>query len=321
MLALSHDITLNDKTLRNIHSVQIRKNMQWLSDRAVITLSALHEGIALEVEKNVPLKSPMSIALGYNGQNKIEFCGYVSRIDSQDDVLYIHGEDAMYGARKTLAEKSYARISLKEILEIIASESEFIHQLRIGEGLAALILRQFHWHKNSSALALLKRLKNLTGLLFYTRKNTLFASSHFQSDSETQNKTALFDFQKNVEQSRLNYRKGENLRIHTLNINPYNERKTIPKSSEQQKHLVRYDADENTLKVLEREENEKWNYQGYQGNLLAWLVPYCTYGYQAKIADSQYGFKEGTYFIDAMDISFSKEGAKRRVGISKQLSP
>lgn len=41
---------------------------------------------------------------------------------------------------------------------------------------------------------------------------------------------------------------------------------------------------------------KKWHYDGYEGNLTGWFLPYCTYSWHARLIDADYSERAGTYF-------------------------
>lgn len=71
-------------------------------------------------------------------------------------------------------------------------------------------------------------------------------------------------------------------------------------------------------KIAENEFN-LWCYDGYEGSFTGWLVPYVEPGDSVKLHDSDYEYKDGTYYVTGTEISFSKEGGKRNVTLGRRI--
>ena len=73
--------------------------------------------------------------------------------------------------------------------------------------------------------------------------------------------------------------------------------------------LVRYNlTDPQTIRRIAEEEVNKWRYDGYEGSLTGWLLPYCTYGWHARIIDPDYPERQGTYLIERVQSRISMQG-------------
>ncbi len=81
-----------------------------------------------------------------------------------------------------------------------------------------------------------------------------------------------------------------------------------------QKTLYFYDVESNEeLKVLAQQELERYSYDGYQGKITTFLQPYAEPCMLAELIDEQYADRNGTYFIEAVEVSFDTSGARRIV--------
>ncbi len=78
-------------------------------------------------------------------------------------------------------------------------------------------------------------------------------------------------------------------------------------------------SDQAALKSIGKEEIKKHRYTGYEGDLTAWLFPYCTYGYSADVADTDYPERQGIYYVEAVTPSFNEGGGKRKTTIGLKL--
>ena len=61
-------------------------------------------------------------------------------------------------------------------------------------------------------------------------------------------------------------------------------------------------------------------FDGIEGSFQTWLYPVCNAGYSAKIEFSNQPQKNGTYYVNTVDLSLDASGVKRKITLSKRLS-
>jgi hypothetical protein len=64
---------------------------------------------------------------------------------------------------------------------------------------------------------------------------------------------------------------------------------------------------------------EKLKYDGFEGDVTSFLIPFATRGMKAKILDSEHPNREGNYFIKKVVTTFGTGGARRKVSIGNKL--
>ena len=74
------------------------------------------------------------------------------------------------------------------------------------------------------------------------------------------------------------------------------------------------------MQIVAKETLDLNVYDGYEGSFTGWLVPFCDTGYAAELIDSEEEFKNGTYYVTAVDIEYSPSGGKRKISLGKRLS-
>ncbi len=60
-------------------------------------------------------------------------------------------------------------------------------------------------------------------------------------------------------------------------------------------------------------------YDGYEGNFTAWLVPFCEPACKIRLQDEQYAYKNGVYYVLAVETKFSSSGGSRTITIGKKI--
>ena len=72
-------------------------------------------------------------------------------------------------------------------------------------------------------------------------------------------------------------------------------------------------------KVAESEYN-LWCYDGYEGDLTGWLIPFCQPTDKVEIIDKSKQYKNGTYYVIATDVEFSESGGRRKVTLGRKVT-
>jgi hypothetical protein len=75
----------------------------------------------------------------------------------------------------------------------------------------------------------------------------------------------------------------------------------------------------NKLEEMAKVELDKLKYDGFDGDVKTFLIPFATRGMKAKILDSEHPKKEGNYFIKKVVTTFGMSGARRTVSIGAKL--
>ncbi len=78
--------------------------------------------------------------------------------------------------------------------------------------------------------------------------------------------------------------------------------------------------DETSLQLLADNEYSLYCYDGYEGSLTGWLVPYCQPTDIAEIRDREYPQKNGSYYVVATDLELSSSGGRRKVVLGRKMS-
>ena len=74
------------------------------------------------------------------------------------------------------------------------------------------------------------------------------------------------------------------------------------------------------LKKRGKAELQYLTYDGYEGNITAWLIPYVEPTWSAKIQDKDYEYKTGTYYVTAVTTTLSGDGGGvRKVELGRKL--
>jgi len=78
-------------------------------------------------------------------------------------------------------------------------------------------------------------------------------------------------------------------------------------------------TNESTLKQMADAKLKKLSYDGYEGKIKTFGIPYCEPGYRAILEDKKYPGRNGNYLIESVEITYGMTGYRRIVGIGAKL--
>lgn len=320
MFRMDFDITVGNYRLKMVDSVKVKHSVEQLSDTATITLPAMVEGKALQVEEKLrpdPEKpTSVTIRLGYNGSLETEFEGFLKTVATDGGNLTLECEDAIYLFDKKADDVELTGISMKALLEKVARQIDPSYKVETEF--------DFTWEKfvfyHATARDILKKVQDETKANIYFKGKTLYVRPQYAQASD---KTVVFDFSRNIESSSLKYRKKEDKKVEvtvkmTNALGKSFEKTAGARGGKSIKKVVS-GVSETQLATLAKNEHNLWCYDGYEGSFTGWLIPYVEPGDAARIIDSDYPTKGGLYYVTGTEISFSKEGGKRTVSLGRRL--
>lgn len=180
--------------------VEIEKNVENLADTAVITLPEAEFNTPLQVKDKIGRGDEVEIKLGYNGDLKTEFVGFIQDITT-DGSLKIRCEDALFLFRKEVKDIQLKPTSVKKIAEYLVQQ--------IGGGYTVVCDFDIAYEKfvihQATAYDVLKKLQEETkaNIYFKTESKEL----HIHAPFTEKGGTVLYSLQENVEKSSLEYKK------------------------------------------------------------------------------------------------------------------
>lgn len=323
MFSLDFDITIGRYQLQALEKVNIETSQELLSDSCIITLPSMVAGRAIRVEDKIKKGDPVTVKLGYNGELKTEFKGYLKAIYPESP-MRLECEDSAYLFRKVVKSKILRNVSIKEILEYVLSEVN--PQLSQPFGLVSdLSNNSYKWDAftihNATGFEVLDKLRQESGLMIYVRDNKL----HYHLAYTEITGQVIYDFAENIEvTSNLKYVSGQDLKTRVIVVGRTAKgTKVEGEAGESGGDVITLQrptvSDKTTLENIAREELKKLSYDGFRGNIDSWLVPYCTTGHSCLIRDKEYPLREGRYYAVGTQVEFSQNGGFRSVAIGARL--
>lgn len=319
MYKMGHSITVGGYRLLLLESVKITRSVEALSDTATITLPGTVMNAAIEVEDKIHVGDTVKIELGYNGKLRTEFEGYVQRIGTDGGSITLECEDGLWLLRVGVKDKVYANADVKTILADIATQC--------GEGFSVECDYSFKYDKftvkNATGYDVLKKIQEEVKPNIYLKETTLHVHPQYAEVFGE----AKYDFSRNIERggTDLQYRHKEDRRVL---VTVEGEKKDGTKvkvevgntGGERLTVKVPGATDQASLKKVAEQLLEEKCYTGYSGSFASWLLPYCDAGYKITLTDPDYEYKNGTYYVTAVETEYSRNGGKRTITLGKRLA-
>ena len=314
---MKFDIEVGDYKLGMVEKVEIIRSVEQLADSAVVTLPAAEYNIALDVEQKIHRGDKIVINLGYDEIGMVqEFVGWVQRVGTDNGAITLECEDDLYLFRKALTDRQFTNVSLNSLLELVVEG--------VGGGFSIDCSYSWTYEKfvinNATGYDVLRKIQEECGADIYIQEKTL----HVHAPGEKVGNTIYYDFSQNVQDCDLTYRRTEDRRVRVV------VKALLPDGKVKQREygttggdkvVVKCaSSDDESMKLRGESEHKRLTFDGYDGNIVTWLVPYIKPGDKAVLHDKDYDYKDGSYFVRAVSTEFSADGGKRTVELGYRLT-
>lgn len=308
---------IGGKRFSSINEVVIKRSVFTLGDTATIKapLKALLQkgGLQTVIETNAAIKrgDKVEIELGYDGDNKLEFRGYVKNINPAK-MLEIECEDEFYMCRQKKV-KLTGTTTLKELLPKMG--------LRVGFA-ADLTFKNFVVKNipEPSVSQVLSTLQTDYGLnIFFDTCGSVYACRPMGVEASAP--AIKYELQGNVikyDQLIYHLASDTQIEIKAICIKKDGTRVEAKKgdSGGSSKTLYFYDVEDiNELASLAQAELLRHSYDGYEGVFETFLVPWAQPAMYAAIVDKRYSELDGEYYIESVETTFGRSGGRRKITI------
>ena len=313
---MKFDIEVGDYKLGMVEKVEIIRSVEQLADSAVVTLPGAEYNIALDVEQKIHRGDRIVINLGYEEIGMVqEFVGYVQRIGSDNGAITLECEDDLFLFRKALSDRQLANVSLATLLGMVVEG--------VGGGFKVDCSYSWTYEKfvisSATGYDVLRKIQEESGADIYIQDKTL----HVHAPGEKVGSTIYYDFSQNVQDCDLTYRRTEDRKVRVV------VKALLPDGKVKEKEYGTTGGDKITVKCASSDdasmklrgesEHKRLTFDGYDGNIVTWLVPYIKPGDNAVLHDKDYDYKDGSYFVRAVQTEFSADGGRRTVELGYRL--
>jgi len=306
------DIQVGSWKLGMVEKVSVRRSVEELADTAVITLPGAEYNAALQVEDKIHRGDRVIINLGYDEIGMVqEFVGWVQRVGTDGGAITLECEDDLYLFRKALPDAQLKNVTLAALLDHVVK----------GVGGGFTVDCSYSWTYQSFVIStatgydVLKKVQEECGADIYIEGKTL----HVHGPGEKVGNTVYYDFTKNVQESDLTYRRTEDRKVRVV------VKALLPDGKVKEREYgttggdrvtVRAMAsDDESMRLRGESEHKRLTFDGYDGNIVTWLVPYIKPGDKAELQ-----YKDGAYYVRSVETEFSADGGKRTVELGYRLT-
>lgn len=322
MMRMNWKIAIGKYTLKMIESIVIQKSVESLADTAVITLPGTIYNNTLRISDKIKTGDSVSISFGYNDNLKPEFEGYVKKISTDAGKLKIECEDFIYLFRVSIPDIELKSVSVNQILTYVNRHIS----ASAGRKISLACSYNFSYDKfvirAANGYDVLKKIQDEAKPNIYLKSDTLHVHPQY---SEIFGE-ATYDFAVNIDKEGcdLQYKNREDRKVrvsieytgrdgklHKYQFGDLGGESVTKKTNT---------SDQNSIQALAKQEYDAKSYTGYEGSFQAWLVPYCDAGYKILLKDKDYEYKNGSYYVLAVETTFSQSGGVRKITLGKLLS-
>ncbi len=324
MLSIDFQIGIGKYWLMMIEAVDITKSVDNLADTAIISLPGSVFNQRLEIEEQISEGNEVIIRLGYDGELKDEFAGYVESVSTDNGTIKINCEDELFKYRTDVPNKEFTNTGVKQILQWVNQQ--------IGNTSTVLSKHfdlncdfDFQYDKftvyNATGFDVLKKIQEDTKANVYLKGKTLHVHPQYAEIGAT----VIYDFSKNIEKADLKYRDASKRKV-LVEVKGTKLDGSIIKATvgtaggNKINWEINGIRDYGTLEKIAHNQYEIETYTGYEGNIAGWLMPFVEHGDAAEIRDDEYPEKNGKYYIKSVKTTVSRNGGVRKINVGKKIS-
>lgn len=317
MFTMVHDIELGGYKVGMLEKVEIHRSVELLADTAVITLPGSQYNYALDVEGKIRRGDKVVIRLGYDETGLVEeFTGWIQRIGTDNGAITLECEDDLFKMRVPLADREVKNTPLSTLLEEMLQET--------GGGYSLDCSYEWTYEKfvinTATAYDVLKKVQEESGADIYLKGSTL----HVHAPGEKTGKDVLYDFAMNVQECDLAYRNADERKVRVV------VKALLPDGSVKEREfgstggdkveVKSASPDDESMRLRGESEHKRLSFDGYDGDITAWLVPHVVPGDCVELHDKDYEYKDGRYFVRSVETEFGSGGATRKITLGFRLS-
>lgn len=310
-LNMSAQVTIGDVYFNNVNGIEIQQSVTAISTTATVTLPRFFKQLDGKfVLDYIKVGQSVTIKLGYIETGVVtEFQGFVSSISS--DIPIKVTCDEMYPLRQNNFIKSYKSVTLKALLADITQGTFIKHydcpDVQLGKYLI----------DNASTYQVLEKVKEQLGLFARVNGDTLHLG--FAWDWKPGfTKRHTYTIQENVKKNDLEYKRQDqfHVRVRVKIRNAKGKAEYVESGSKDKGAAVTTldyaAANAADAKKVADSRLKKMVYDGYTGSISGFGFPLTRAGDSMTIVDHREPYREGTYLIEKVTITYDGDGIERK---------
>lgn len=298
-------------TLYRLNDVQIETSWKMLTSTAELTLPRnVRDFDCKNVSDVFKRDTKCVVKLGYDGNLKEEFAGYVSQV-SADFPIKIKLEDEMRILRRIPVNFSAKNVGLKEFI------SKYVTKYPIDID-ADIQLGAVRFAKTTMGEVFDKLQKDMS-IYSFIRNGKLTIAKPFSD----MNKVHNFDLERNCIDNDLNYLSKEERLIKIVGKSIFGKGKKLEFEfgDDNPKETLNWTFTYREKKDLEAAVKKMYNDRkrdGFDGTFTTFGLNSVQHGEKVHLTSTLYPDREGTYYIDRVQKSFNKDGYRQNIELGQR---
>lgn len=317
--------------LRGLHSYEAKKSVHQIVQtcKLGLPLSILYRNNNLleraKLIDKIKEGDKVTVYLGYNGDNKKEFEGYIKRINPKLP-LELELEDSMYLMRKIRLKKSFKKNDVRDVITYLLDELYKQQGVRFELYADIPKVEVFNfWMNGANGITVLQELEDKYLISSYLTeingKPTLYVGLMYG----LKKKHVKYVFNRNtisLDDLKYNQPGDRTFKVEMRHINKAGVVKKYPfgDSHGESCYSEPLEGDWNYEGIKHRAESilEKNKAGGYKGSFTTFLIPRVEPADVAVCNDAQFKERSGSYYISTVTTTFGS-GARRKPEIEIKL--
>lgn len=322
MFILAAKIEIGDYVFNSVNEVEITKSVLELVDTAIIKMPTKFKirqnNEQKFIEEVIKPGDSVKITLAYEEKYEgVEFVGFVKKINPKLP-MEIHCEDSMWLLRRKNISKSWKKTTLKEVLqEIVAGTG-----IKLSPRVPDVALESWIIRSKNGTQALQDIKENMAMTIFLEDDGTLYCGLQQLTNVGQRVK---YDLNYNLVENNLEFKTADEKKIKV--IYSWTDKKTNKKKTytagddggEERRFNLNAVYDEKIMQSMADKVLKEAKYDGFEGDVTSFLIPYSTRGMAAVLIDKEHKNREGNYFIKTVVTTFGMDGARRKVTLGNRL--
>lgn len=342
MFGLCSDISIGPYRKVKPHSVTIEKSMLQYVDKATITVPITSRIIrngevitaTAETAKVFQEGDKVLIKLGYNAKLKTEFEGFVSRINFKTP-LEIECEGFSYLLRKKTYLKTFKNVQLIDVLKFLVDGTVIILDTK---NIPSFVIEKMVLsnHSGTEALEQIKKISNNTIRIFFTGNLMYAGLAYLKTKFDVKYRLGW-----NVIKDgnlKLREAKNQDVQVHFIGERKdgTNVKVIAGNKSKTKNNIIKTTGaagttgevkvikthavtDEDTLKAMADAKLKQLAFDGYEGKITAFGIPFCEPGCKVILEDIKFKERSGNYICESVEVKYDRSGFRRINNIGAKL--
>lgn len=330
MFTLYMNIRIGDFRFSRANGVEIRKSINNIGSTAKIKVPASavieNKGVQsglVEVQKKINVGDPVRITVGYHTKSRDyeseEFSGYVRSINPTIP-LEIECEDNNYLLRQHNFNKSWKNTTLKEVLSTIVQPTD----IELVDNIPEIQLSPFYLKNIDGAFALQKLADEYGLTIYFHNDGKLYAGLAYADNLGEETLIINGDEANVIDADSLKFRRAEDVKLKIKAVSIRGDNTKIETEIGDENGALRtlnfYNIHSlDKLTDLAKQEMTKYKFDGFEGSVKCFLIPFVYPAYKVNITDEIFPDRSGSYFVESTVLTVGDSGVRRDIEISIKL--